>query len=162
MDHWEKWKGGLCPGSPGCAGEDELMAWELTEAACPPLSPSLTRSGRCSCSFLMTGSLVSAELKLSSGAACLGPRSRMSRTEKLDVLFGILMDNNLDNTYLHSFHSISVEISLLLNEVKTLGVLLKGRLLVVGVHMAPGVLLLGDRLSGVGGRDPGCLIRHEA
>ena len=88
----------------------------------------------------------------------------MSRTEKLDVLFGILMDNNLDNTYLHSFHSISVEISLLLNEVKTLGVLLKGRLLVVGlgVHMTPGVSLLGDRLSGVGGRDPGCLIRHEA
>ena len=88
----------------------------------------------------------------------------MSRTEKLDVLFGILMDNNLDNTYLRSFHSISVEISLLLNEVKTLGVLLKGRLLVAGrgVHMAPGVGLLGDRLSGVGGRDPGCLIRHEA
>ena len=88
----------------------------------------------------------------------------MSRTEKLDVLFGILMDNNLGNTYLHSFHSISVEISLLLNEVKTLGVLLKGRLLVAGrsVHMAPGVSLLGDRLSGVGGRDPGCLIRHEA
>lgn len=135
MDHWEKWKGGLCPGSPGCAGEDELTAWELTEANWPPLSlsprPELTRSGRCSCSFLMTGSLVSAELKLSSGVACFGPRSRMSRTEKLDVLFGILMDNNLGNIDLRSFHSISEEISLLLNEVKTLGVLLKGRLLVV-------------------------------
>ena len=88
----------------------------------------------------------------------------MSRTEKLDVLFGILMDNNLSNIYLRSFQSISLELSLLLNEVKTLGVLLEGRLLVVGrgVHMAPGVGLLGDRLSGVGGRDPGCLIRHEA
>ena len=87
------------------------MAGELTEAWVWPswpllsLSPVLTRSGRCSSSFLMTGSLVSAELKLSSALACLGPRSRMSRTEKLDV-FGILIDNNLGNKHLGSFQTI--------------------------------------------------------
>ena len=139
------------------------MAGELTEAwvLCPLLSSVFTRSGLCSCSLLMTGSLVSAGLQLSSAVACLGPRSRMSRTEKLDV-FGILIDNNLgteSHSFLYNLHQ-----SLLLNEIKSLGVLVKGRLLLVrhGSHIALGVGLRGDRLSGVGGRDPGSLTRHQA